>query len=118
MHNTAPSSPPISVIGHVQSSTIVVFSWLPPLLIDQNGVIINYVVKLSEIETNISWTFVVMTENITIDSLHPYYHYNCTVAAGTVAGTGPYSAPITVLTEEAGLLSCLNNIVYIHVTYL
>lgn len=55
--------------------------------------------------TTIVWTFFAVDEDINIGSLHPYYYYNCTVSARTSAGTGPYSTPITVQTEEAGLFT-------------
>ena len=34
-------------------------------------------------------------------SLHPYYHYKCSVAAFTIA-LGPYSSNITLLTDQQG----------------
>ena len=97
-----PSAPPTSVFGDVQSSTFAVFTWLEPPSIDQNGIIQYYVVKIHEIESGILWTFFAVDEDISIVSLHPYYYYECTVAAHTTVGTGPYSAPIRVQTEEAG----------------
>ena len=97
-----PSAPPNNVTGYVESSTLVMFAWLAPPLIDQNGVIQYYVVKLLEVETGALWTFFAVEEDINIGSLHPYYNYECTVAAHTVIGTGPHSIAITVLTEEAG----------------
>ena len=59
-------------------------------------------VKVREIESSILWTFFAVDEDISIGSLHPYYYYECTVAAHTTVGTGPYSAAIRVQTEEAG----------------
>jgi len=34
--------------------------------------------------------------------LHPYYNYECKVAAHTIAGTGPYTQAVIVQTHEAG----------------
>ena len=89
----------------MQSATFVIFSWEAPPAIDQNGAIEYYVVKVREIETNILWTFFAVDEDINIGSLHPYYYYDCTIAAHTSIGTGPYSTPIRVQTEEAGQCS-------------
>ena len=88
--------------GDVRSSTLVVFTWVAPPAIDQNGVITYYVVKLHEIETDIVWTFFAVDEDINIGSLHPFYYYDCTVAASTSVGTGPRSTSIRIQMEEAG----------------
>lgn len=40
---------------------------------------------------------------ISFDNLHPYYTYQCTVAAYTV-GVGPYTLPITVQLDPEGKL--------------
>ena len=78
------------------------FSWHPPPVIDQNGVIDYYVIKIHDIQTDVLWTFSAIDEDISIGFLHPYYYYDCTVAAHTIAGTGPYSTAVRVQTDEAG----------------
>ena len=100
--HTDPSSPPSNVSGDIRSATLVVFTWVVPPAIDQNGVITYYVIKLKEIETAIVWTFFAVDEDINIGSLHPFYHYDCTVAASTSVGTGPRSTAVRVQMEEAG----------------
>ena len=80
----------------------MVFTWVAPPAIDHNGIITYYVVKLHEIETDIVWTFFAVDEDISIGSLHPFYYYDCTVAASTSAGTGPRSTAIRVQMDEAG----------------
>ena len=102
LFSLVPSAAPTFVTGDVQSSSVVVFTWLDPPSIDQNGIIQYYLVKVHEIETGILWTFFAVDQDISIGSLHPYYYYDCTVAAHTIVGTGPYSAAIRVQTEEAG----------------
>ena len=42
------------------------------------------------------------TTNITIQSLRPFTTYNFTIAAMTSAGSGPFSIPLTVQTNETG----------------
>ena len=88
--------------GDVRSSTLVVFTWVAPPTIDHNGVITYYVVKLREIETAVVWTFFAVDEDINIGSLHPFYRYECTIAASTSVGAGPRSTAIRVQMEEAG----------------
>ena len=46
-----------------------------------------------------------------IGSLHPYYHYECKVAAYTIA-LGPYSENISLLTDEEGILVNHTIIIY------
>ena len=41
--------------------------------------------------------------NAALSSLHPYYTYECSVAAVTVS-YGPFSVSISIQTEEAGKL--------------
>ena len=98
-----PSLSPSRLSGDVRSSTLVVFTWVAPPAIDQNGVINHYVVKLREINTDVVWSFVAVDEDISIGSLHPFYYYECTVAASTSVGTGPRSTAVRVQMDEEGL---------------
>ena len=56
-------------------------------------------VKVTERETEQSWTFFAFDEDIVVGSLHPHYHYDCRVAAFTIA-EGALSSIFTVQTEE------------------
>ena len=58
---------------------------------------------MSEQETGRFWTLPVFNGKTSayVGSLHPYYHYECRVAAYTI-GLGPYSENTTLLTEEEG----------------
>ena len=101
----------------VQSSQSITLSWEPPLLEEQNGIIINYLVIIIETEIihldngtvisqmgmNFSRTYNV-SEGRTqlIDMLHPSFNYTVRIAAATVVGIGPFSDPITVMTLEDG----------------
>ena len=57
-------------------------------------------------ETGRFWTLPVFNNKISayIGSLHPYYHYECKVAAYTI-GLGPYSESISLLTDEEGIVN-------------
>ena len=99
MH-TAPSGPPQSVLGTPESSRAIMLMWSPPPAIHINGIIQKYVVKVTERETGQSWTFFAFNdEYIVVGSLHPHYHYDCRVAAFTIA-EGTLSSVVTVQTEQ------------------
>ena len=74
--------------------------WSPPPAIDINGIIEKYVVYVTENETSQMWTFFAFNdEDIVVGSLHPHYHYDCRVAAFTIA-EGTLSNVVTVQTEQ------------------
>ncbi len=87
--------------GVFHSSTAIRFSWSPPLPIEVNGKIRYYVVEVIERHTGKSWIFFAVNSVTFIGSLHPYYLYDCVVAAHTI-GTGPYSEIVTIRTDEQG----------------
>ena len=95
----APSSPPQTVSGVAQSPTVLFFTWSPPLPVDINGIILYYEVDLGEMETGQRWTFFVLGDDLRLGSLHPYFTYQCKVAAHTV-GRGPFSDPFQLKTLE------------------
>ena len=110
---TAPSAPPQSLSGVSQGSRSIILMWSPPPPIHTNGVIEKYVVKVTERETGQMWTFFAFDEDILVGSLHPHYHYDCRVAAFTIA-EGTLSSIITVQTEEERKIN-LNVSSYIHI---
>ena len=112
-----PAEVPISFDVIVQSSRSITLLWEPPLLEQQNGLLIQY--HLIVIETQIIYldNGTVMSQvgingnrtyNVSegrtqlIDMLHPSYYYTVRIAAATVVGIGPFSDPITVMTLEDG----------------
>ena len=99
-HCEAPSAPPWSLSGVAISSAVVTLTWSSPPLSDINGIIRNYVIRIRERETSHVWILQATNSNINITSLHPYYNYECEVAAHTIA-TGPYTDPVSVQTMEA-----------------
>ena len=80
---------------------MVILTWSSPPLIDINGIIRNYFIRIRERETSRVWIFQTTNSQINVTSLHPYYNYECNVAAHTIA-TGPYTNPVSVQTMEAG----------------
>ncbi len=97
-----PSSPPQRVRGEATGPRTIRVSWDLPPEEDRNGLIRGNTINVTEVETGQTLTQNTGTSELEISTLHPYYHYNCAVAAITV-GTGPYSAAITVQTEEDGI---------------
>lgn len=93
--------PPQGLSGSNQSSTAIFLSWSPPPDIDINGVIQYYTVEVDEVWTGHTFTFHPNSTNISVRALHPYYVYQCRVAAYTVA-LGPYTSNLQIVTGEDG----------------
>ena len=96
---TAPSGPPESLFGTPGGSRAITLTWFPPPAIQINGIIMKYVVNVTERETNQTWTFISFAQYIIVGFLHPHYHYECRVAAFTIA-EGTLSSVVTVQTEQ------------------
>ena len=75
--------------------------WQSPSNEQLNGELIGYLVTVIELNTGAIYTNLTSTPYIVLDYLHPYYSYNCSVAAVTVS-TGPFSDGIIVQTAQAG----------------
>ena len=90
---SAPSGFPRSVSHVASDSRTLRLFWSPPPLEEQNGVIVKYGIHILEVETKQLRQYLTRdsTTTFVIPNLHPYYHYNYTVAAFTSAGSGPQS---------------------------
>ena len=114
---TAPSSPPLNSSGEVLGPTTLSITWQPPAPEGQNGIITSYTVLITEVLTNTTTTYQrdgSRTE-LLIPGLHPYYDYNCSVAAETSVGLGPFATPFTVTTQQDGECMCLVVLCVLHV---
>ena len=105
--HTVPSVSPSDVTGYALSSTIISFTWLELPDLHQNGIILYYEIQIVEYETGMLSTYFTVAKDINIASLHPYYNYTGTVAAYTIVGSGPFSAAVSVQTDQAGLFNIL-----------
>lgn len=85
-----------------RSPTVLQTTWSPPPVEQQNGLLIGYVVELTETATGRTRTNQTNGTTFQWDSLHPDYAYQCRVAAQTDAGTGPYTQYVSVEMPEAG----------------
>ena len=74
---------------------------MEPLLVYQNGLIRHYLINITELDTGNYFSYSTTTTEFTVEFLHPYYLYSCSVAAVTISA-GPYSEPITILTDIDG----------------
>ncbi len=89
------------VISDVSSTEIFII-WNEPLDEYTNGIIRSYDIKLIELDTGTIIMENVVNTEITLTSLHPYYVYEVSIAAITTE-RGPFSAPLTVTTDPAGM---------------
>ena len=97
----APISPPEELNVTAVTSTTVSLTWLPPPLFLRNGVIREYKINLTEVDTGRELVFYSSTTDITIPALHPSYTYFCRVSAFTV-DYGPYTESFLFTTLEDG----------------
>ena len=90
------------VRGQPISPTSLMLNWDPPLQEVRNGIIQRYTIWITELETGQSITLTSESTTVNVTSLHPYYTYNCSVAAETTA-IGPFSSPIVIQLPESGM---------------
>ena len=103
LYTSAPSAPAQNVSVDNTTSESITLSWEPPVDEQQNGIIINYVVRVA-VEGGTATYFNSTTTYIVIASLRPYTTYEYSIAAETSAGMGPFSSINTIRTDEAGEL--------------
>ena len=119
LYSLAPDSPPQNLTTQSISPSSILFSWLPPPLLNQNGPIIRYnftyigvtydtvlrIVLIDVNETNNQ-----LPQQYTIQGLSAYTNYTIGVSAITLNGSSVFSY-ITLRTDESGNLSIYNVIV-------
>lgn len=99
----ASSGPPQNVTGTAVSTTLISLQWSLPAAIDINGIITKYAVNVEEVYTGQTYNLLTENMHINIGPLHPYYIYECSVAAYTIAN-GVFSSPLNVTTHETSKL--------------
>ena len=100
-HCAAPSSSPQNVSIRALTSTSIAISWDPPDLDSQNGIITEYRINITELETGNVISLISFNTLITVQFLHPYYTYVCVVSAVTNA-EGPSSEELVITTPQDG----------------
>ena len=102
-HFAAPSGAPENIVAMSLTSTSVQLSWNPPPADQQNGIITDYYVNMTEVETRVTVQLMVTgATSLLVDTLHPYYMYNFFISAATIVGQGPYSTLFSIRTQEDG----------------
>lgn len=101
--DTAPTAEPKNIIGNSLSSDSIHITWEPPPKDSQNGLIRSYSINVTEIETGLINVHSTASTEITLFSLHPFYNYEFSIAAVTIA-PGPFSVPVIVQTDPNGNL--------------
>lgn len=95
-----PTSSPVNVVPSFVTKSSVSFRWEPPPYDDQNGVIILYIINITVLETEDSFQLNSSTTTLTVTSLRPFRTYECSIAAATLVGLGPFSTSIIVKTLD------------------
>lgn len=95
---SAPTAPPDKLSGVVSSDTLTLM-WNSPPFENTNGVIQYYVATITEQDTGKQYTLTATGTVVVFNNLHPYYIYECSVAAYTI-DVGPYSGTITLQLDE------------------
>ena len=96
-----PTGPPQNAVGVAQNSQMISLSWEPPPPREQNGVIREYRINITEVETGEDLHFVSASTQLDVSMLHPFYTYEWVVSAYTI-GNGPYAGISTTTTPEDG----------------
>ena len=100
MH-TDPTSFPVNITAEAVSSTRIEVFWGQVPAIDRNGIICGYSVEYEPLEEGSGSTTINVADiGTTLAFLQEYMLYNISVRAFTNVGPGPYSSPVTVITDE------------------
>ena len=115
MFVAAPTLAPEGVVLTAIDSRTLLLSWMPPPFEHQNGIIREYRVNITERETGMAYHLTTAATSLTVPSLHPFYTYNCTVAAFTIA-EGPYSFEVNITMPEDGTFSSALILITTHIS--
>ena len=104
LRNPVPTAAPTSLVSPRVTSTSLTVTWHPPPLENHNGILTHYVVRVENQRTRGVSSFSVSSSSLlyTAVGLSPYTTYECSVAAGTINGTGPLTSELSVQTSEDG----------------
>ena len=97
-----PNAPPADVQGHNRSATSIWVGWDTVPIVDQNGIILTYMVTYSWLTGGISQTALINASftHVTLKGLKKYATYGIFVFSSTAKGDGNASDSITVTTDE------------------
>ena len=89
--HVVPGAPPVNLELLVFNATALSVTWHPPAFEDRNGVIIHYALNVTLLSKAVTHRYLTASTFKLLTSLHPYYSYECSVAAVTSVGHGPYA---------------------------
>ena len=98
-----PTAPPENLTVVVLDSRSLRLSWTPLPADHQNGEVLGYSITLVAVETGTASQHNSSSTSLTISELHPYYTYQCRVAAFNSAGIGPFTAVVEKMTDQDGM---------------
>ncbi len=89
-------------VESIESSSSITFNWNALLVAEQNGQITSYTINVTETGSgqSIQRTVPSTQTSISITALLPFTSYDCSIAASTSVGIGPFSTILTVRTPE------------------
>ena len=101
--SSVPSSPPQGVVLTTVNPASLNVSWQPPLDIDHNGLITDYVIQHTRVGSSVK-TIETVTNKVTytISGLDAYVDYSVMVAALNINGSGPFSDPVVGRSGDNG----------------
>ena len=102
LYLSAPTSPPTNLTVEEFTSDSISLSWNPPPFEEQNGLIRQYFLIITRIDTGMSFQQTSNATETTILSLHPFSTYIVAVAAETI-DVGLFSESIVVSLPEDGM---------------
>ena len=85
-----------------QSSDTIILTWDPPLLQNRNGIITDYIINVTALDTGEIHQYITPNRNLMLNSLAAFSTYAFIIAARTAVGAGPFSTDITIQTLEDG----------------
>ena len=101
--NTEQKVPPSNVQGQNTSSTSIFVQWDSVPVADQNGIILRYTVAYAVLPSNGRTQSKVVeapATDTTLTGLNEFTNYLIVVFASTSKGSGDYSFPIIVITDQ------------------
>ena len=75
-----------------------------------------YLINITETDTGATWQLSTDDENVTVESLHPFYSYSLSVAAQTIA-LGPFTSPVVIEIPEDGEYGITLNSTHMYPTF-
>lgn len=102
-----PSGYPQNFEANATTSRSAVLKWDPPAADEQNGLITEYVLNVTEADSGETFQLFLPTTMLLTDVLQPFTTYYFIIAASTVVGRGPFSTVVTLQMPEDGMLISL-----------